>query len=391
MIRRVAQADVEALLGQFPIVGLIGARQVGKTTLAKAVAKSWQAESVYLDLERPADRARLADAELFLTTHGQRLVIIDEAQLRPDLFPVLRSLVDQDRRPGRFLILGSAAPSMRRQASESLAGRIAYRELYPLSLKEVAESGRGDYRRLWVRGGYPDSFLAGSVQASVQWREQFIRTHLERDIPMLGVRIPAATLDRFWRMLAHNHGQVWNASRIAESLGVTGPTAQRYLDVLQDTFMVRRLEPLHANLKKRLVKTPKTYLRDSGLLHHLLKLPTWDDVLGHPICGVSWEGWCMEQILAMLPPMWDACFYRTRAGAEIDLVLLGPGHQSPIAVEFKCSLSPKLTKGFWTAFADVEAARGYVVYPGQERWPLAQRVDALPIQSIPDVLNVTDD
>lgn len=385
MIPRHAQADVESLLARFPIVALVGARQVGKTTLAKALADCWGTDSIYLDLERQGDTARLADAELFLAAHQDKLVIIDEIQVRPDLFPTLRNLVDQARRPGRFLILGSASPSMKRQASESLAGRIAYRELCPFSLSEVAESSGDDYQRLWVRGGYPESFLADSEEASVQWRGQFIQTHLERDIPMLGIRIPAAALDRFWRMLAHNHGQLWNASRIAESLGVTGPTARHYLDVLQDTFMVRRLQPLHANLKKRLVKTPKTYLRDSGLLHVLLRLPAWNDVVGHPVVGASWEGWCIEQVCSAMPAMWGACFYRTSAAAEIDLVLLPPGNRSPIAVEFKFSLSPRLTRGFWTAFADIEASRAYVVYPGRDRWPMAERVEALPIRTITDV------
>jgi len=385
MIPRHVQADVESMLAQFPIVALVGSRQVGKTTLAKALAECWQADSIYLDLERQGDAARLADAELFLAAHEDKLVIIDEIQLRTDLFPTLRNLVDQVRKPGRFLILGSASPSMKRQASESLAGRIAYRELCPLSLSEVAESSGDDYQRLWVRGGYPESFLADSDEASVQWRGQFIRTHLERDIPTLGIRIPAAALDRFWRMLAHNHGQLWNASRIAESLGVTGPTARHYLDILQDTFMVRRLQPLHANLKKRLVKTPKTYLRDSGLLHVLLRLPTWNDVVGHPVAGTSWEGWCIEQMCSAMPPMWEACFYRTSTAAEIDLVLLPPGNRSPIAVEFKFSLSPKLTRGFWTAFADIAASRAFVVYPGRDRWPMAKRVEALPIRMIADV------
>jgi predicted AAA+ superfamily ATPase len=383
MIARHLLSKVAASLGHFPVVGLIGPRQVGKTTLAKAIASEYPGTCVYLDLESPADAAKLTDAEMFLSAQSQHLVIIDEVQRHGELFPILRSLVDRERRPGRFLILGSASPDLARQASESLAGRIVYHELCPLSAAEV--DGLDDGTRLWVRGGYPDSFLAPDDLASMEWRQAFIRTHLERDIPALGSRIPSSTLGRFWQMLAHCHGQLWNASQLAGSLGVTGPTVVGYLDLLQDTFMVRRLPPYHANLGKRLVKTPKVYLRDSGLLHALLRLPGWDDLQGHPVVGASWEGWCIEQILAGLPSLWTASFYRTHAGAEIDLVLEPPGGGAPLAVEFKHSLAPKVSKGFWSGMEDIGAARGLVVYPGTDSWPLAACVEVIPVSMLPRI------
>lgn len=387
MIERLIQQAVLQSLDFFPAVGLIGARQVGKTTLAKMISENWPGEYLYLDMESPTDQSRLEDAELFLSAHESKLVIIDEIQRRGDLFPLLRSLIDRNRRPGRFLILGSASPSLKRQASESLAGRIAYHELYPFSILEVPSSEDKQLKSLWIRGGYPNSFLAPSDELSLQWRKEFIQTHLERDLPNLGVRIHVATLDRFWRMLGHYHGQLWNASQIAGSLGVTGPTVKHYLNVLQDTFMLRLLMPYHVNLKKRLVKTPKVYLRDSGLLHALRNLQTWDEILAHPIAGASWEGFLVEQIFSMLPSRWDAYFYRTQVGAEIDLLLIPPGGQKPIAVEFKYSLSPKLTKGFYTAMEDTLSDHAYVVYPGQDHWPLAGNITVLPAHEIETIFH----
>jgi predicted AAA+ superfamily ATPase len=256
-----------------------------------------------------------------------------------------------------------------------------YHELKPFSLQEVGTAPE-DINRLWNRGGYPESFLAPSDAASLKWREAFIQTYLERDIPNLGLRIPAATLRRFWLMLAHCQGQLWNASKIAGSLGVDAKTARRYLDVLEDTFLVRQLAPLHTNLKKRLVKSPKVYLRDSGLLHALFGIPTYEQLLGHPAGGASWEGWCLEQVLAVVPPNADACFYRTAAGAEIDLVLQMPGGTARIAVEAKFSLDPRPAKGFWSALDDLHPAQSFVVYPGTEFYPLAENVWALPAGQI---------
>ncbi len=378
-------------LRHFPVVALVGPRQVGKTTLARAVARKL-GHAVYLDMERPSDVARLTDPELYLEPLADRLVIIDEVQRRPELFAVLRSLVDapqpKPRKNGRFLLLGSASPDLSRQASESLAGRIVYHELTPFTMNEVAAGARDTSMTLWNRGGFPDSFLARSNARSVAWREAFIDTHLQRDLPALGVRIPATALRRFWEMLAHYHGQLWNASKIAGSLGVSAPTAKHYLDTLQDTFMIRQLPPFAANLKKRLVKSPKIYLRDSGLLHTLLRIGTHDDLLGHPVAGASWEGWVIEQALAASgtnAPHTGASFFRTAAGAEIDLVVERPGGQR-IALEIKRASAPKPSHGFWSGIADVKPSAAYVVYPGKERYALGPGVEALPVAMLTSIL-----
>ena len=384
MIRRQLEAVLLASLRRFPVVGLVGARQVGKTTLGRAVADR-VGGALYLDLERPSDAARLADPELYLELQAERLVVIDEIQRNPALFPVLRSLVDARRRNGRFLVLGSASPDLSRQASESLAGRIVYHELAPFTLDEIGSRGRPALMALWSRGGFPQSYLAASDAQSVEWREAFIDTHLQRDLPALGVRIPAASLRRFWEMLAHFHGQLWNASKIAASLGVSAPTAKHYLDTLQDTFMVRALVPFAPNLKKRLVKSPKIYLRDSGLLHALLRIGDVDRVLGHPVAGASWEGWVIEQALAAAGDRSGACFYRTAAGAEIDLVIERHDGQR-LAFEIKLGSAPAPTRGFWSALSDLKPRAAFVVYPGKERYPLGHGVEALPASMLGDVL-----
>lgn len=384
MIRRRLEPALLASLRRFPVVGLVGARQVGKTTLARAVARR-VGHAVYLDLERPSDAARLADPEFYLEPLADRLVILDEVQRNPALFPVLRSLIDARRRNGRFLVLGSASPDLSRQTSESLAGRIVYHELVPLTLDEVGARARTTLTGPWNRGGFPGSYLAASDARSVQWREAFIATHLQRDLPTLGVRIPAAALRRFWEMLAHFHGQLWNASKIAASLGVTAPTAKHYLDTLQDTFMVRVLPPFAANLKKRLVKSPKVYLRDSGLLHALLRIGDTDQILGHPIAGASWEGWVIEQALAIDGGRSGACFYRTAAGAEIDLVLERP-HGRRLAFEIKLGSAPSPSRGFWSGLDDLKPSAAFVVYPGTERYPLGKKVEALPVSMLASVV-----
>lgn len=385
MLKRDLEPLLLSSLRRFPIVALVGPRQVGKTTLARTVARKLD-RVVYLDLERPSDAAKLTDPELYLEPLAGRLVILDEIQRRPDLFPVLRSLVDAKRANGRFLILGSASPALSRQASESLAGRIVYHELAPFTIGEAAAGTRETRMTLWNRGGFPGSFLAPSNARSLAWREAFIETHLQRDLPALGVRIPATALRRFWEMLAHFHGQLWNASKIAASLGVTPPTAKHYLDTLQDTFMVRQLPPFAANLKKRLVKSPKVYLRDSGLLHALLRIGAIDDLLGHPIAGASWESWVIEQALAASGAHTGACFFRTVAGAEIDLVLERPRGKR-IALEIKLSSAPKPSRGFWSGIADLNPSAAYVVYPGKERYPLGQGVEALPVSMLREVLH----
>jgi predicted AAA+ superfamily ATPase len=367
-------------LQTFPVVGLVGPRQVGKTSMARELATQLGAGAVMLDLERPSDLAKLAEPELFLEPLADRLVILDEVQLRPDLFGVLRALVDAQRRPGRFLILGSAAPALIAQSSETLAGRIEYLELAPLTLAEVSQQSPEPGREadLWCRGGFPDSYLARSDAQSMRWREAFVRSYLERDIPQLGIRVSAATLRRFWLMLAHYHGQLWNASTLAGSLGVSAPSVRHYLDILESTFMVRVLQPYSANLGKRLVKSPKVYLRDSGLLHTLLNLPSRDALLGHPVLGASWEGWVIEQILAQAPAGSRPSFFRTASGNEIDLLLELPGGQL-CAIEIKHSAAPKLGKGFVEVLDALQLKSGFVMAPVSEPFALSQRAMALPL------------
>ncbi|NLI30768.1 MAG: ATP-binding protein [Nitrospiraceae bacterium] len=382
MIDRKILQDIMDSLQHFPVVGLLGPRQVGKTTLARMVREKSERSSLYLDLELPSDANKLRDPELYLRSVAGQLVIIDEVQRMPDLFPVLRALVDQDRSAGRFLLLGSASPDLIRNASESLAGRIIYHELSPLT---VAETGTEHLSRLWLRGGFPLSFLAKSDAASVRWREAFIRTYLEMDIPRLGVRIPSPQLHRFWTMLAHMNAQLWNASHIAGSLGISPPTAKRYLDILQETFLVRQLLPFSTNIKKRLVKSPKIYLRDTGLCHTLLGVGTAEHLAGMPLLGASWESFCVEQIARQLPagqPLW---FYRTAAGAEVDLVLPDINNKL-VAVEVKYSSAPKIGRSFWNAFADLSCKRGFVVYPGADTYPLAENVQALPAALIGELV-----
>ena len=373
MLNRRLYPDIEHALSQFPAVALLGPRQAGKTTLARTLAAA-HAGSLYLDLERPSDLAKLADPELFLSRHAGHLVVLDEIQRRPDLFTILRALIDESRHPGRFLLLGSASPQLLKQASESLAGRISFYELSPFDVSEVQPT-QAELPKLWLRGGYPLSWLAKTEEASVAWRESFIVTHLERDIPAFGIRVPGTTLRRFWQKLAHLHGQMWNASRLASGFGVSAPTVQHYLEILEATYMVRRLPPLHANLSKRLVKSPKIYLRDSGLLHALLGLRSLDDLAGHPVVGASWEGWVLEQIAQLLPSPWQLSFYRTAAGAEMDIVAERGNRR--IGFEIKFSSAPALSKGFWSAMSDLKLERAYVIAPVETGYPLGQNVEVV--------------
>jgi predicted AAA+ superfamily ATPase len=369
--RRLTEKITEQL-EQFPAVAMLGPRQVGKTTLAREVLAKGQA-SLYLDLERPSDQSKLSDPELYLSGHADKLVILDEVQRMPELFQVLRSLIDEDRRPGRFLLLGSASIDLLKQSGESMAGRISYVELSPFDATEVAEK---DLSKLWIRGGFPESFLAKSEEQSVTWRENFIRTYLERDIPQLGPRIPAETLRRFWTMLSHLQGQLLNAAQIGKSLAIDGKTVARYLDLLVDLLLVRRLQPLQVNAGKRLVKSPKVYVRDSGLVHTLLQLDDREAMLGHPVAGLSWEGFVIENILRVAPDRTRASFYRTAAGAEVDLVLDVPGNKR-IVVEVKRGLAPKPERGFYNALEDLEPDKAFVVYSGKERFPIADGIEAI--------------
>ena len=375
MIARQKLLQVRARLDQFPAVALLGPRQVGKTTLAELIAE--ERASVYLDLENPADREKLSDAALYLSGHDDKLVILDEVQRVPELFQTLRGLIDEGRRrdirAGRFLLLGSASIDLLKQSGESLAGRIAYVELGPFNVLEVVGVAQ---EKLWIRGGFPDSFLAESDEASAVWRENFIRTYLERDIPQLGPRVPAETLRRFWTMLAHVQGSTLNAAQLARGLAVDGKTVARYLDLLVDLLLVRRLPPLHANVGKRLVKSPKVYVRDGGIVHTLLGLDGRDAVLGHPVAGGSWEGFVLENLIGAAPERVKPWFYRTAAGAEIDLVLEMPGGKL-WAVEIKRGLAPKLDKGFHHAREDLKPEQAFVVYSGDDRYPKGDGVEVI--------------
>lgn len=381
MISRRLLPALATALAEAPAVALLGPRQVGKTTLALAAAAS--RPSVYLDLESEADRAKLAEPELYLAQHADKLVILDEIQRTPQLFRSLRGLIDAGRRRGqargRFLVLGSASIDLLKQSSESLAGRIRYLELAPLDAGEV---GRDRLDALWLRGGFPESLLADSDAASLRWRVDFIRTYLERDIPQLGPRIPAETLRRLWTMLSHQQGGLLNAAALARALAVDGKTVATYLNLLVDLLLVRRLAPWHGNVKKRLVKSPKVYVRDSGLVHALLGIGDREALLAHPVAGASWEGQATESLLAAAPPGTEAYFFRTAAGAEIDLLLKRPGERQPWAIEIKRGLAPKIERGFHSACETVRPQRRRVVYGGSERFPLAEGVEAV---SLPDL------
>ena len=367
-IERLLTETLRWSLANFSVTALLGPRQCGKSTLARHVVEDYE-DAVFIDLEKPSDLRKLEDAEFFFHTQKEKLLCIDEVQRRPELFPLLRVVVDEDRRPGKFLILGSASPDLIRHGSETLAGRIHFLELTPFTYDELVVADRLKYQdpaRIWVRGGFPESVLAVNENVSLTWRQDFIRTFLERDIPQFGFSIPATTMRRFWVMLAHFHGQVFNASKLGQSLGVTHPTIRKYLDIMEQTYMVRILLPLAANLKKRLVKSPKIYIRDSGILHALLEIRDIEDLLGHPVVGASWEGWCLEQILAVMPD-WRPCYYRTSSGEEIDLIL--ERGRRRLAFEFKASMSPKVSRGFPATLDLLQPERTWIVAPVREGYP----------------------
>jgi predicted AAA+ superfamily ATPase len=369
---------VKKRLQNNPAVAILGPRQCGKTTLAGQIVKKFN-QSVYLDLENPGDLAKLSDPLAFFSLHNQDLVCLDEIQRAPELFSILRSIIDERARNAQFLILGSAGRDLIRQSSESLAGRIAYLDLTPFLLSELEAAHKDDIRRLWLRGGFPKSYLAQDHDISFEWRQDFIRTFLERDIGMLGFRMPPARLGRFWKMCAHIHGSLLNASKLADSLGVSSHTVSSYIDLLAHTFMLRVLLPDAPNLKKRLVKSPKIYIRDSGILHALLDIRTHDDLLSHPILGASFEGFAMENILAFAKN-YEPSFYRTSAGAEIDLILRR-GRRT-LAFELKSSSVPRVSKGFWNALEDIAPDEAYVVAPVKESYPMKGGVMVSPLQEI---------
>lgn len=386
IIPRLIESTVRARLAAAPAVVVLGPRQVGKTTLARQVAAQWPTPAVYLDMERPADRRKLDDADAYLRAQQGKLVVIDEIHRVPQLFEILRGIIDDWRaaglRSGHFLLLGSAALELMQQASETLAGRVAYLDVTPLTVQETSATVPPDV--LWLRGGFPDSLLAASDAASLDWRRDFIRSYLERDVPLFAPRLPAPTLGRLWTMLAHSQGELLAQSRLAQALGVSAPAVARYLDLLVNLQLVRRLPPWHNNLGKRLVKTPKTYVRDSGLVHALLELQTQDDVLGHPVAGHSYEGMVIESIIAATAPRYAAHFYRTQDGAEIDLVL-SIGNRPDIGIEVKRSSAPSPQKGFTVACDDLGLTQRYVVYPGSERFPLRHGAQAI---GLPELLGL---
>jgi predicted AAA+ superfamily ATPase len=380
MIKRSLVPRLEEAIAHTPAVALLGPRQVGKTTLALEVGQRFDA--LYLDLESEQDRAKLALPELYLSGQLDRLVILDEVHRAPGLFPVLRGLIDRARRAGRmagqYLLLGSASLDLLKQSGESLAGRISYLELAPFNVMETQSLPMDG---LWLRGGFPDSLLAPDTARSLRWRQDFIRTYLERDIPQFGRRIAAETLRRLWTMLAHHQGGLLNTAQFARNLGVDAKTAASYLDLLVDLLVVRRLAPWHANLGKRLVKSPKIYVRDSGLVHALLGIPDLDTLLAHPVVGQSWECFVIENLLIAAADKAQGYFYRTGGGAEIDLLLAWPDG-SLWAVEVKRSLSPKIERGFYAACDDLKPAKKFVVYPGQERYPITEDIEAISLAGL---------
>ncbi len=385
MIKRALVESLNGQLARSPAVALLGPRQVGKTTLARALASS--RPSVMLDLERPRDMARLADIETFCAANSDVLIILDEFQRSPDLFAPLRAIIDDGRQAGRdagqFLLLGSASNDLLRQSSETLAGRISYAEMGPLRIDEALTAGNDPLaaQNLFLRGGFPSSFLATSDSDSLAWREDFVRTYLERDIPALGPRIPAETLGRFWTMLAHQQGSLLNAANMARSLSITGATVARYLDLMCDLMLVRRLLPWTSNIGKRLVKSPKVYVRDSGLVHALLGIESFNDLLGHPVIGGSYEGFVLENLIAAAPPRTRWYHYRTSTGDEIDIIAeLKPG--TLWAIEVKRSQAPVLSRGFHSAVAEIMPAEQFVVYGGDETYAMGHGVTALPLAAM---------
>jgi hypothetical protein len=389
MIARETFAEILKLMQQNPAVAILGPRQVGKTTLAHQLAEKIKPGPVYLDLELPSDLAKLREPEAFFEAHAGRMIILDEVQRTPEIFTVLRGVIDKGRRAGggnaQFLVLGSASLDLLRQTSESLAGRIAYIPLSGLTATEVRETRKNSLETLWLRGGFPKSYLAGNDRASMEWRQDFIRAYLERDVPQFGVRVPAATLRNFWTMLAHLQGATINMSRLASGLGASVPTVGRYLDLLEDLFLIRKLQPWHSNTGKRLVKAPKVYIRDTGLMHALLNIESLDALMGHPGIGESWEGFVIENLLSQCPRWMTPYYYRTATGVEVDL-FLEMKDKKRFAIEIKRTLAPEATRGFQTACEDMKATHKFYVYPGKEKFPIARDVWAMPLVEMMEIL-----
>ncbi|MGJ7032073.1 ATP-binding protein [Niabella hirudinis] len=383
MIKRRLETELPKILKRSASVALMGPRQVGKTTLALDVTASTPA--IYLDLEDPLGLEKIKDVAAFYAANTDKLIILDEVQRTPEIFTQLRGIIDRERRKGNktglFLFLGSASLDLLRQSGESLAGRIAYTELHGIDVLEYAGDDPQLLNRLWLRGGFPEGLLASSDSDSLHWRRDFIRTYLERDIPQLGPRIPAQTLERFWTMLAHNQSGILNASQLARNLEVSSVTIGRYLDLMVDLLLVRRLQPWTFNIGKRLVRAPKIIVRDSGITHALLNISQHNDLLGHPVVGASWEGFVVENLLSVAPSNVQPYYYRTSAGAEIDLILEFSGKEK-WAIEIKRNSVPKLSKGFYMACDDIKADKRFVVYAGKDQFPLGHNIIAIPLPDL---------
>ena len=383
MLDRIIEHKIREALERSPSVVLTGPRQVGKTTLAISISKT--IPSVYLDLEDRLDLEKVRDIAAFHSENKDKLIILDEVHRLPEIFAQLRGLIDKQRRKGNktglFLFLGSASLELLQQSSESLAGRISYIELYPINIFEFKKEKQDNMNRLWLRGGFPECLLADTDHNSLAWRRDFVKTYLERDIPQLGPRIPAETLERFWIMLAHNQGTTINASQLSRNLEVSGTTIGRYLDLLVDLLLVRRLRPLRSNVGKRLVKSPKVYVRDSGITHSLLNILSYNDLLGHPVVGGSWEGFVIENIMSVTPPEAKPYFYRTSGGAEVDLILEF-GVKQRWAIEIKRSSVPSISKGFYIACDDIKATRKYILYSGSDTFSMGNGVTAISLHDL---------
>lgn len=377
--KRIAEEKIIQLASYFPAVAIVGPRQVGKTSLSKRVQDLIGKPSVYLDLESPDDLQRLNNPSLLLDGLADQLVILDEVQLKPDLFPLLRGIIDRDRKPGRFILLGSASPELIRDTSESLAGRIAYHELTPFTFEEAPDEV--GYRTLWFRGGFPESLFAPTDELSRIWRQQFIQTYLERDLPLLGLSADPIVIGKLWRMVAHLAGEILNYESLARSLGITSPTVKSYLNFMESAYLIRRLPPFFSNTKKRLIKSPKLYLRDTGILHQLLVIPTLFDLEGNPSLGASWENFVIEQIASIAPDWAELSYYRTHQGTEADLVVLKAGIPWAV-IEIKYSTAPRPTRGYYIACDDLAANRKYLVAPISGRFHFSEEIEVLGINDL---------
>lgn len=378
-VTRISEAEILKLVSYFPVVAIVGPRQVGKTSLVEAIRSKLDKQSVYLDLENPDDLVKLNTPSLFLEPLADQTVILDEVQKAPQLFPVLRGIIDRNRKPGRFILLGSASPDLIRDTSESLAGRIAYHELKPLYWEEI--KALADYRTHWFRGGFPLSLLAPNDEYARLWRMNFIKTYLERDLPLLGLKADPILTGRLWQMTAHLSGSLLNMENLSSSLGIHGTTVRSYLDFFESAYLIRRLQPYHTNIKKRLVKTPKVYIRDTGILHQLLGIPSLFELAGNPMLGASWETYVIEQISAILPDWAELYFYRTHQGTEADLVI-ARGGKPELLVEIKYSTTPRLSKGFRIAKEDLKTQKHFVICPVEAGFPLSEEVRVLGVNEL---------